>query len=86
MSVLMSPTSVPKLRGVSDDVRHARAPQLVLGRHAGDRGARAADPAALDHGDLLAGLGEAPREQLSALAAAENDDVEMFRLRHVPLH
>ena len=67
-----------EIRRVPNDMGHVRAPQFVLGRHAGDRGARAADPAALDHGDLLAGLAEAPGELLSALAAAENDDVEVL--------
>ena len=47
--------------GVSDDMGDTRAPQLVLGGHAGDRRTRAADPAALDDGDLLAGPGEVPR-------------------------
>ena len=67
-----------ELCSVPDNVRDARAPQFVLRGHAGDRRARAADPAALDHGDLLAGLAEAPGELLSALAAAENDDVEVL--------
>ena len=71
-----------ELRGVPDEMGDPRAPEFVLGRQAGDGGARAADPAALDDGNLFAGTAQMPGELLSALAAAEDDDVEVFGLRH----
>jgi hypothetical protein len=69
-----------ELRGVGLDGRPAHS-EFVLGRRAG-MGARAADPAALHHGNLFAGTAEVPCEVLSALAAAEDDDIEVFGLRH----
>jgi hypothetical protein len=61
---------------------HVRAPQFVLGGEARDGWTRAADPPALDDRNPLAGSAEMPGEELSALTAAENHDVEMFRTSH----
>jgi hypothetical protein len=55
---------------------------LLITSHAGDGGARAADPAALHDGNLLARTAQMPCEQLSALAAAEDYDVNVFGLSH----
>src|SRR6185437_2508101 len=54
----------------------------VLGGHAGNRRTRTANPAALDDSNFLAGPREMPCEQFAALAAAKDDDIEKFRLRH----
>jgi hypothetical protein len=56
----------------------ARAPQLVLGGEARYGWTRAPDPTPLNDSDFLAGSAEMPGEHLSALTAAENDDVEKF--------
>jgi hypothetical protein len=53
-----------------------RAPQFVLGRQAGDGGARTADPAALHGGDLFAGMAPDAMRAASALAAAEDYDIK----------
>ena len=71
-----------EMRGVAHQMGDPGAPEFVLGRQAGDGGAGTADPATLYHGDFLAGLAEMPREQLSTLAAAQDDDIEVFGLRH----
>ena len=71
-----------ELRGVLDEMADPRAPEFVLGRQAGDGGARAADPAASHDRYLFAGTAQMPCEQLSALAAAEDYDIDVFGLRH----
>jgi hypothetical protein len=42
----------------------------------------AADPATLDNGSSLPRLRHMPGQQLAALTAAEDQDVELFRMRH----
>ena len=71
-----------ELSGVMHQMRHPRAPDLVLAGHAGDVGTGAANPAALDNGGSLPRLRHMPGQQLAALTAAEDQDVELFRLRH----
>ena len=71
-----------ELRGVLNEVGHPCTPELVLGWETGDRWARAADPAALHHGNLLAGTAKVPCEQFSTLPAAYDDDIEVFSLGH----
>jgi hypothetical protein len=64
--------------------RHVRRPgarDQRLGRDAAIVDAGAAEALALDHGDLLAGLGQAPRERGSGLAGADHDGIEA--LHHV---
>ncbi len=63
-------------------IRDLGAPNLVLARQAGDIGAGAADPPALDDGSPPPRLRHLPSQQLAAEAAAENQDFEPFRLRH----
>jgi hypothetical protein len=71
-----------KARSIPHKMSDPGAPQLVLGGHAGDGWTRAADPTSLDDGNTLAGSGQMPGKQFSALATAENDGVENFGLRH----
>jgi hypothetical protein len=71
-----------ELRGVLYQMGDPRAPEFVLGRQAGNGGTRAADPAALHDGNLFAGMAQMPCKLLSALAAAEDYDIEVFGLRH----
>jgi len=67
---------------VTREMRHPRAPDLGLARHAGDVGAGAADPAALDEGGSPAGLRQMPGDQLAPLSASEHQDVEVFEFGH----
>jgi hypothetical protein len=69
-------------RRVPNEMRHPGAPYLVLGGQACHGGAGATDPLPLHDGNLLAGLPQMPGKPLSALAAAEDDGVESFKLRH----
>jgi hypothetical protein len=71
-----------ELRAVPRQMRDFRAPDLVLARQAGDVGAGATDPAALDDGNPSPRLRHVPCEQLATLAAAQDEDVKLFRLRH----
>ncbi len=64
------------------EMRDLGAPDLVLARQAGDVGTGAADPATLDHGSPPSRFRHVPGQQLAALAAAQHQDVELFRLRH----
>jgi len=66
----------------SCDMGHPRAPQLVFRGQTRHGRARAADPTALHDSDLLAGSTQMPGKMFAALAAAEDDDVESFRLGH----
>jgi len=68
--------------GVPRKVGNPGAPQLVFGRHTGHGWTRAADPAALDHDNLLAGPAKMPGEVFAALAAPEDDDIKIFLLGH----
>jgi hypothetical protein len=70
-------------RGVARNMRDMRAPNFILGRKTCYRGAGAPDPTAFDDGNLLARFGKSPSKPLSALAATEDDDIEIFRLIHV---
>src|SRR5262245_42173961 len=63
-------------------MRDPRAPNLVLGGQTRDVRAGAADPAALDNGCPPSRLRHVPSQQLAALSAAEDQDLESFLLRH----
>jgi len=70
------------LRTVTRQMRDLRAPNLVLAGQTGDVGAGAADPATLDDGSPPPLLRQMPSQQLAALAAAQDQDIKLFRLRH----
>jgi hypothetical protein len=65
-------------------MRDARAPDLVLARHAGDVWTRAADPAAFDDGSAPPRLRHVPGKRFAALAAAGDQEFDMFRFTHGP--
>jgi hypothetical protein len=67
-----------ELSGVVRQMRHLGAPNLVLAGHAGDIGTGAADPAALDDGSPPPRLRHVPCQQLAALAAAQDQDFNLF--------
>jgi hypothetical protein len=58
------------------------APNFVLAGQTGDVWTGAADPATLDDGSSTPRLRHMPRQQLAAFAAAKDQNVELFRLRH----
>jgi hypothetical protein len=64
------------------EMRDPRAPDLVLARQACHGRAGAADPLALDDSDAPAFLRQMPGQQLAALAAAKDENVEVFGLGH----
>ena len=65
-------------------MRDLGAPNFVLAGQTGDVWTGAADPATLDDGSSPPRLRHMPGQQLAALAAAKDQDVELFRLRHDP--
>src|SRR5262249_15879674 len=69
-------------RALTRQVCDPGAPDLVLPRQAGDVWTRAGDPGALDDGGPPSRLRHVPSQQLAALAATEDQDVELFRSRH----
>jgi hypothetical protein len=73
-----------ELRGCARQMRDPCAPNLVLAGQAGDVGAGAADPPALDHGSAPPRLRHVPSQQLAALSAPKDQDFKLFRLRHGP--
>src|SRR5262249_4623984 len=68
-----------EVRGLTYEVSDPRAPDFILAWHAGDVGAGAAHPAALDNDGALPRLPHVPSEQLAALAAAKDQTVDLFR-------
>src|SRR5215469_879299 len=75
----------PELRAMARQMPDLRAPNFVLGGQTGDVGAGAADPLTLDHRGSPPRLRQVPRQQLAALSAAEDEDVELFPLSHASL-
>src|SRR5262249_45430783 len=71
-----------ELLAVSRKLRHPRAPDLGLAGHAGDVGAGAADPAALDQRGAPARPRQMPGDQLASLAAPEHQNIVMFNFGH----
>ena len=63
-----------ELRCVMRQMRDPRAPNLVLAGQAGDVGAGAADPPALDDGSPSPRSRHMPSQQLAALSAAKDQD------------
>ena len=76
------PADRAELRRVVRQMRDPRAPDLVLAGQAGDVGAGAADPAALDDGGPPPRPRQMPGQQLAALAAAKDQDFKLFGCRH----
>src|SRR5262245_23332248 len=72
----------PELRAAAREVGDARAPYLVLARHAVDVRARSADPLALHDRRVPAGSCQVPGEQLPALSTAEHERVVPFWCSH----
>src|SRR5262249_26377313 len=71
-----------EVRALARQMRDPRAPNLVLAGQAGDVGAGAADPPALDDGSPPPRLRHVPSQQLAALSAAKDQHVKLFRSRH----
>ena len=61
-------------------------PNLVLAGQAGDVGAGAADPPALDDGSAPAQFCHMPSQQLTPESTADDQHLEPFGLRHASLH
>ena len=76
------PADRPEPRGVTDQVRDLRAPDLVLAGHAGDVGTGAPDPPALHDGGPPAGSRQVPRQELASRSAAKDQCVKPLWLRH----
>jgi len=68
------------------EMRDPRAPNLGLAGHAGDIGAGAANPPALDKGGPPPRLRHVPSYELAPLSAPEDQYVKVFELRHDFLH
>src|SRR5262249_3270946 len=71
-----------EVRALARQMRDPRAPNLVLAGQAGDVGAGAADPPALDDGSPPPRLRHVPTQKLPALSAAKDQTVKLFRSRH----
>ena len=67
-----------ELTRVMRQMRDLRTPDLILAGHAGDVGTGPANPAALDDSRTPPGLRHVPGQQLAALAAAENQNIDLF--------
>jgi hypothetical protein len=68
----------PEPRGVTRQIRHPRAPNLVLAGQAGDVGAGAPDPPALDDGSPSSRPRHMPGQQLATEATAKHQDFKPF--------
>ena len=71
-----------ELRGVMRQMRDPSAPNLILAGQAGNIGAGAPDPPALDDGSFSSRLRQMPGQQLTAKPTAQDEDVNPFRFRH----
>src|SRR6476619_6148854 len=67
-----------ELTRVVRQMRDFCAPDLILARHAGDVGTGPADPASLDDSRAPPSLSHVPGQQLTPLAAAKNQSVDLF--------
>src|SRR5262249_35282639 len=71
-----------EVRALARQMRDPRAPNLVLAGQAGDVGAGAADPPALDDGSPPPRLRHVPSQCLAALSAARVRRLYLLRSRH----
>jgi len=74
-----------ELRRVAREIGNSGTPNFVLAGHARDVGAGTSDPTALDDDGAPSRSRHIPSQQFAALAAAQDHDLEVFRLRHALL-
>jgi len=75
--------SDPKLLASAKVGRNLRIVDDVLAGQARDVGAGPANVFAVDYGDAVAFSSKRPRRDSGTGAAAENHEIELFRLRHL---